>query len=95
MVGAHRTGIRLEGIYVSEAAGEPMERREAVEAVHGGVAGDRYCTGRGDDSPFDVCEVTLVAAEVLAIIARRPASTSPTAATAGASSSVAATSTTC
>jgi MOSC domain-containing protein YiiM len=45
-----------------------MERRETVEAVRGGIAGDRYCTGRGYYSPFDVCEVTLVAAEALATV---------------------------
>jgi MOSC domain-containing protein YiiM len=60
--------VHLEGIFVSEAAGEPMERREAVEVVRGGIEGDRYCTGRGYYSPFDVCEVTLVAAEALAEI---------------------------
>ena len=57
--------MRVESIYVSEAAGEPMESREAVEAVQGGLRGDRYCTGRGYYSPFDVCEVTFVAAEAL------------------------------
>ena len=60
--------MRLEDIFVSEAAGEPMERCEAVQAVHGGLEGDRYCTGRGYYSPFDVCEVTLVQAEALAEI---------------------------
>jgi MOSC domain-containing protein YiiM len=57
--------MRLETIFVAEAAGEPMERVETVEAVHGGLEGDRYCTGRGYYSPFDVCEVTLVQAEAL------------------------------
>ena len=57
--------MHVEAIFVSEAAGEPMESREAVEAVQGGLRGDRYCTGRGYYSPFDVCEVTFVAAEAL------------------------------
>ena len=57
--------MHVEAIYVSEAAGEPMESREAVEAVQGGLRGDRYCTGRGYYSPFDVCEVTFVAAEAI------------------------------
>ena len=60
--------MRLERILVAEAEGEPMEPREAVEAVEGGLAGDRYCTGRGYYSPFDVCEVTFVQAEALAEI---------------------------
>jgi MOSC domain-containing protein YiiM len=42
-----------------------MDPRGAVEAVPGGIEGDRYCTGRGYYSPFDVCEVTLVAAEAI------------------------------
>lgn len=65
MVGAPRTIVRVEAIYVSEAAGEPMEARDSVAAVDGGLEGDRYCTGRGYYSPFDVCEVTLVQAEAL------------------------------
>ena len=60
--------MRLERILVAEAEGEPMESRETVEAVEGGLAGDRYCTGRGYYSPFDVCEVTFVQAEALAEI---------------------------
>ena len=57
--------MRLEAIHVAEASGEPMESREAVRAVHGGLEGDRYCTGRGYYSPFDVCETTLVQAGAL------------------------------
>ena len=57
--------MHVEAIFVSEAAGEPMEFRETVEAVQGGLRGDRYCTGRGYYSPFDVCETTLVQAEAL------------------------------
>jgi hypothetical protein len=34
--------MHIEAIFVSEAAGEPMESREAVEAVRGGLRGDRY-----------------------------------------------------
>jgi MOSC domain-containing protein YiiM len=60
--------MRLEAIFVSEAAGEPMESHETVEAIHGGLEGDRYCTGRGYYSPFDVCEVTLIRAEDLEAI---------------------------
>ena len=57
--------MRVEDIYVAEAAGEPMQRVESVRAVSGGLEGDRYCTGRGYYSPFDVCQVTFVQAEAL------------------------------
>jgi MOSC domain-containing protein YiiM len=42
-----------------------MERVDGIRAVDGGLAGDRYCTGRGHYAPFDVCQVTLVQAEAL------------------------------
>jgi len=61
--------VYVEDIYVAEAAGERMERCESVEAVDGGIAGDRYCTGKGHYSPFDVCQVTLVQAEAIEDIA--------------------------
>ncbi|MFT4883584.1 MAG: hypothetical protein ACI8U4_001093, partial [Natronomonas sp.] len=57
--------MRVEDIFIAEAAGEPMQRRESVEAVDGGLADDRYCTGRGYYTPFDVCEVTFVQAEAI------------------------------
>ena len=63
--------MRLEEIYTTEAGGEPMRGRESVDAVAGGLDGDRYCTGRGHYSPFDVCEVTLVQAEALETIEAR------------------------
>jgi MOSC domain-containing protein YiiM len=43
----------------------PMASVESVRAVPGGLEGDRYLTGRGYYSPYDVCEVTFVAREVL------------------------------
>ncbi|WP_336135667.1 MOSC domain-containing protein [Natronomonas amylolytica] len=57
--------MRVEDIFIAEAAGEPMQRRDSVEAVDGGLEGDRYCTGRGYYTPFDVCEVTFVQAEAI------------------------------
>ncbi|UIP01284.1 MOSC domain-containing protein [Halobaculum sp. CBA1158] len=45
-----------------------MVEHDRVRLVEGGVEGDRYLTGRGYYSPFDVCEVTLVAAEALETI---------------------------
>ena len=63
--------MHLEAIYTTEAGGEPMRPRESVDAVSGGLNGDRYRTGRGHYSPFDVCEVTLVGAEAIETIERR------------------------
>ncbi|WP_340099898.1 MOSC domain-containing protein [Salinibaculum salinum] len=60
--------MEVEAIYVAEAGGEPMERRGSIRAVDGGLDGDRYCTGRGYYSPFDVCQVTFVQAEALETI---------------------------
>jgi hypothetical protein len=57
--------MRVEDIFIAEAAGEPMQRRDSIEAVDGGLAGDRYRIGRGYYSPFDVCEVTFVQAEAI------------------------------
>ncbi len=62
--------MRLEAIYTTEAGGEPMRSRESIDAVSGGLEGDRYCTGQGHYSPFDVCEVTLVQAEAIETIER-------------------------
>ncbi|MCY4729224.1 MOSC domain-containing protein [Natronomonas gomsonensis] len=62
--------MRLEDIYVTEAGGEPMQSRQRIDAVAGGLDNDRYCTGRGHYSPFDVCEVTFVQAEALEEIER-------------------------
>jgi MOSC domain-containing protein YiiM len=63
--------MRLEAIYSTEAGGEPMQSQERTDAVEGGLEGDRYCTGRGHYSPFDVCEVTFVQAEALEEIERQ------------------------
>jgi MOSC domain-containing protein YiiM len=63
--------MRVEAIYTAEAAGEAMESHDSVNAVAGGLAGDRYCTGDGHYSPLDVCQVTLVQAEALETISKR------------------------
>lgn len=62
---------RVEAVFVAQAESAPMERLESVRAVEGGLEGDRYLTGRGYYSPFDVCEVTLVEAEAVAEIHER------------------------
>ena len=56
---------RVEAIFTAPADGEPMERHDAVDAVEGGLAGDRYLRGTGYYSPYDVCQVTFVAGEAL------------------------------
>jgi MOSC domain-containing protein YiiM len=59
---------RVTDIFVADAGSEPMQSVDRVEAVEGGLRGDRYCEGRGHYTPFDVCEVTLVAREDIAYI---------------------------
>lgn len=61
--------MQISAIYTSESAGEPMQRRDRIRAVEGGLEGDRYCTGSGHYSPFDVCEVTFIERDVLETIA--------------------------
>jgi MOSC domain-containing protein YiiM len=59
---------RVTDIFVADAGSEPMQSVDRVEAVEGGLRGDRYCEGRGHYTPFDVCEVTLIASEDIATI---------------------------
>ena len=54
---------RVTDVFVADAGSEPMRSVDSVEAVSGGLRGDRYCEGRGHYTPFDVCEVTLIARE--------------------------------
>ena len=54
---------RVTEIFVADAGSEPMRSVERIEAVEGGLRGDRYCEGTGHYTPFDVCEVTLIASE--------------------------------
>lgn len=56
---------RVEAIWMTAEAGEPMEQVDSVEAVVGGLAGDRYQRGTGFYTPFDVCEVTFIASEAI------------------------------
>ncbi|MXR51887.1 MOSC domain-containing protein [Halovenus sp. WSH3] len=63
--------MRVEAIYTADGAGEPMQSHDSIRAVDGGLAGDRYCTGRGHYSPYDVCQITFVQAEALAAISER------------------------
>ncbi|KYH27678.1 MOSC domain protein [Halalkalicoccus paucihalophilus] len=56
---------RVEQLFIAREDSSPMESLESVEAVEGGLEGDRYCTGKGYYSPFDVCEVTLIEGEAI------------------------------
>lgn len=56
---------RVEAVWTSPEEGAPMESRESVEAVEGGLRGDRYLLGTGYYSPYDVCQVTFVSAAAI------------------------------
>ena len=56
-------GVRQ--IWTTPEGSAPMESVESIRAVEGGLEGDRYLTGEGYYSPFDVCEVTFVEWEAL------------------------------
>ena len=58
----------VEQLYTAPSEGEPMESHESVEAVDGGLVGDRYLRGTGYYSPYDVCEITLLEAEAIETI---------------------------
>lgn len=55
----------VEQIFIAREDSAPMESLESIEAIEGGLEGDRYRTGKGYYSPFDVCEVTLLEAEAI------------------------------
>jgi MOSC domain-containing protein YiiM len=56
-------------LFVAENGSEPMQAVESVEAVADrGLRGDRYFAETGYYSPFDVCQVTLIASEAIAEI---------------------------
>lgn len=58
----------VESIWITDEGSAPMESVDAIEAVEGGLAGDRYCRGTGYYSGFDECEVTLIATEAIETI---------------------------
>jgi MOSC domain-containing protein YiiM len=54
-------------LFIAENGSEPMKGVESVEAVTDrGLRGDRYFSETGYYSPFDVCQVTLIASEAIA-----------------------------
>ncbi len=63
----------VEEIYITDRGSAPMERVDQVEAVAGkGLLGDRYMLGTGywTHSKYDLCQVTLIAAEDVEAVAR-------------------------
>lgn len=61
----------VEQLFVAPEGSAPMRSLEAVEALEGGLEGDRYRKGTGHYSPYDVCEVTLVEWEAIEEIRER------------------------
>jgi MOSC domain-containing protein YiiM len=62
---------RVEAVFTAPADGEPMDAHESVDAVEGGLRGDRYLLGTGHYSPYDVCQATFVAGEAIDEIRER------------------------
>lgn len=57
-----------EQLFIAREDSAPMESLEGIKALEGGLENDRYRTGEGYYSPFDVCEVTLIESEAIAEI---------------------------
>ncbi len=55
-------------LFTTPEGSAPMERQEAIECVEGGIKGDRYLTGDGYYSPYDVCQVTFITGEAIETI---------------------------
>lgn len=55
----------VEAAFIAPEGSAPMEPHESVDAVEGGIEGDRYRRGTGHYSPYDVCEVTLIDAAAI------------------------------
>ncbi len=65
-LGRPKSAGRIDGIFTTTAAGEPMQSRVSAEAEVGvGIVGDRYATKRGyySDPKWPDQEITLVEAE--------------------------------
>jgi MOSC domain-containing protein YiiM len=63
---------QIEGIFITTAAGEPMQALDEAQALGGaGLAGDRYVLGTGFYSDGNTGrQLTLIAAEALETLAR-------------------------
>lgn len=62
---------RVTDVFVAESGSEPIQSVDRIEAVADrGLRGDRYFNGTGYYSPYDVCQVTLIAGEAIEQINR-------------------------
>jgi MOSC domain-containing protein YiiM len=57
---------QVTALFVAPDGSAPVAARQSVDAVPGGIRGDRYLAGTGYYAPFDVCAVTFVESEALA-----------------------------
>ncbi len=55
----------VEQLFTAPEGAAEMEPHERVECAEGGIVGDRYFTGDGHYTPYDVCEVTFLAWEAI------------------------------
>ncbi|TVP86556.1 MAG: MOSC domain-containing protein [Thioalkalivibrio sp.] len=63
---------RLVAVFISPAAGAPMQSPASVQAIAGrGLAGDRYALATGHWHPVESCEVTLISEHDLERVQRR------------------------
>ncbi len=61
----------ITALFVTENGSEPMQSVPGVQAVADrGLLNDRYFNGTGYYSPYDVCQVTLIASEAIEEINR-------------------------
>jgi MOSC domain-containing protein YiiM len=71
----HSLPAVLREIYISPAAGQPMQLiREAMVSVGKGIEGDRYYFNNGYWQSVDACQVTLISASDLAVIEQQNSS---------------------
>jgi len=61
----------VEAAFTAPEGSAPVQRQESVQAVDGGLAGDRYQRGTGHFSPHDACPVTLIDAAAVETIRER------------------------
>lgn len=67
-----RVTARLNAIYVTKAAGQPMVEVSSVQAIRDhGLQGDRYYNGTGFWKATDSCQVTLISMHDLRNVKRR------------------------
>ncbi|GAA0254959.1 MOSC domain-containing protein [Haladaptatus pallidirubidus] len=56
----------ITDVFIAEAGSEPMQSITTIQAIaNKGLRDDRYFNGTGYYSPYDVCQVTLIASEAI------------------------------